>query len=232
MKNIQTKGFANIILIVAVVILVGALGYVTLVKKSAPVEQQQPIVAGNTQDTTLPTQLSSVVPNGNTQVPSTTTVKSAPAPKVSSTQNPVLVETTDSIRIKNYLLGHLPLLRGYADALLFDRSKSYGMITMNCAEFFTLDGKTIPVYIPEYVALKQFFSENNIQAKCYAVNTGIGTAHKTPVGYADSYAISANGVCVDYTGGYMGNNFPGEAVIGQFDYSGKAITHAICKKTQ
>jgi hypothetical protein len=35
------KGFANIILIIFVVVLVGALGYVTLVKKPAPVEQPQ-----------------------------------------------------------------------------------------------------------------------------------------------------------------------------------------------
>lgn len=40
MKNSQTKGFASIILIALVVVLAGALGYVTLVKKSAPVEQQ------------------------------------------------------------------------------------------------------------------------------------------------------------------------------------------------
>lgn len=41
MKNSQTRGFANIILIVAVVILAGALGYVALVKKSTPAEQPQ-----------------------------------------------------------------------------------------------------------------------------------------------------------------------------------------------
>lgn len=40
MENSQ-KGFASAILIALVVILAGALGYVTLVKKSVPVEQQQ-----------------------------------------------------------------------------------------------------------------------------------------------------------------------------------------------
>ncbi len=50
------KGFANIviILIVLVVVLAGALGYVTLVKKSAPVEQPQTNNSQNTQSTTPP----------------------------------------------------------------------------------------------------------------------------------------------------------------------------------
>ncbi len=51
MKNSQ-KGFANIILIVAVIIFVGALGYVTLVKKTATIEQQQPSIVENTLPTT------------------------------------------------------------------------------------------------------------------------------------------------------------------------------------
>lgn len=44
MKHTQTKGFANIILIVVAVILAGALGYVALVKKSAPAEQHSQIL--------------------------------------------------------------------------------------------------------------------------------------------------------------------------------------------
>ena len=48
------KGFANIVLIILVVILAGALGYVTLVKKSAPVEQPQSNNLQNTQTTTPP----------------------------------------------------------------------------------------------------------------------------------------------------------------------------------
>ncbi len=46
--NINQKGFANIVLIVLVVILAGALGYVTLVKKTAPTEQSQ---TNNSQNT-------------------------------------------------------------------------------------------------------------------------------------------------------------------------------------
>lgn len=48
------KGLANIILIVLVVILVGALGYVTLVKKSTPLEQPPSNNLQNTQTTTSP----------------------------------------------------------------------------------------------------------------------------------------------------------------------------------
>lgn len=48
------KGFANIVLIVLVVILAGALGYVTLVRKPAPVEQPQTNNLPNTQTTTPP----------------------------------------------------------------------------------------------------------------------------------------------------------------------------------
>lgn len=48
MKNTQ-KGFTNIILIVAVVVLAGALGYVALVKKSAP-DEKQSAVTENTQN--------------------------------------------------------------------------------------------------------------------------------------------------------------------------------------
>ncbi|MBI2055962.1 MAG: IPT/TIG domain-containing protein [Candidatus Sungbacteria bacterium] len=48
------KGFANIILIVLVVVLAGALGYVTLVKKLAPVEQPSTNNSQNTQTTTPP----------------------------------------------------------------------------------------------------------------------------------------------------------------------------------
>lgn len=48
------KGFANMVLIVLVVVLAGALGYVTLVKKPAPVEQPQVNNSQNTQSTTPP----------------------------------------------------------------------------------------------------------------------------------------------------------------------------------
>ncbi|OHA19510.1 MAG: hypothetical protein A3C08_01965 [Candidatus Taylorbacteria bacterium RIFCSPHIGHO2_02_FULL_47_18] len=48
------KGFANIALIVLVVILAGALGYVTLVKKPAPVEQSQINNLQNTEPSTPP----------------------------------------------------------------------------------------------------------------------------------------------------------------------------------
>ena len=48
------KGVANIVLIILVVILAGALGYVTLVKKPAPNEQPQINNSQNTQPTTPP----------------------------------------------------------------------------------------------------------------------------------------------------------------------------------
>lgn len=48
------KGFANIILIAIVVLLVGALGYVTLVKKSEPIGKEQSSITENTQSV-LPT---------------------------------------------------------------------------------------------------------------------------------------------------------------------------------
>jgi len=48
------KGFANIALIVLVVILASALGYVTLVKKPAPVERPQANNLQNTQQPTAP----------------------------------------------------------------------------------------------------------------------------------------------------------------------------------
>ena len=48
------KGFANIILIILVVVLAGALGYITLVKKPAPTEQPQSNNSQNTQQTPPP----------------------------------------------------------------------------------------------------------------------------------------------------------------------------------
>lgn len=51
MENSQ-KGFSNIILIIAVVILASVLGYVTLVKKSVPFEQHQSNNSQNTQTVT------------------------------------------------------------------------------------------------------------------------------------------------------------------------------------
>ncbi len=48
------KGFANIVIIVLVVVLVGALGYVTFIRKPAPVEQPQTNNSQNTQPTTPP----------------------------------------------------------------------------------------------------------------------------------------------------------------------------------
>ena len=48
------KSFVNIVVILAIVILAGALGYVTLVKKPAPVEQPQTSNSQNTQPTTPP----------------------------------------------------------------------------------------------------------------------------------------------------------------------------------
>ena len=55
------KGFANIVLIILVVVLAGALGYVALIKKTAPVEQPQSTNSQNTQVTQPPiTPLSSL----------------------------------------------------------------------------------------------------------------------------------------------------------------------------
>ncbi len=55
------KGFANIVLIVLVVVLVGALGYMTLIRKSNPVEQPQTNNLQNTQ-----TQSAADLPKNNT----------------------------------------------------------------------------------------------------------------------------------------------------------------------
>jgi len=52
--HMNQKGFANIFLIVLVVVLVGALGYITLVKKPASIEQPQSNNLQNTQTTTPP----------------------------------------------------------------------------------------------------------------------------------------------------------------------------------
>lgn len=47
MKNLQTKGYINIILIVLGFVLVGALGYVALVKKLNTIEKNSAIVISN-----------------------------------------------------------------------------------------------------------------------------------------------------------------------------------------
>jgi hypothetical protein len=66
------KGFANIALIVLVVILAGALGYVTLIKKPASVEQPQTSNSQNTQTTTPPSSNNTVSQNPPaTQSPAT-----------------------------------------------------------------------------------------------------------------------------------------------------------------
>ncbi len=51
-NHMNQRGFANIVLIVLVVILAGALGYVTLVKKPAPTEQSQTNTPPPTNNTT------------------------------------------------------------------------------------------------------------------------------------------------------------------------------------
>lgn len=53
--HMNQKGFVNIVLIVLVVVLAGTLGYVTLVKKSAPTKQPQTSNSQNTQETPPPT---------------------------------------------------------------------------------------------------------------------------------------------------------------------------------
>jgi len=53
-KPMNQKGFVNILLIILVVVLAGALGYVTLVKKPAPTEQSQSNNLQNTQPTPPP----------------------------------------------------------------------------------------------------------------------------------------------------------------------------------
>lgn len=67
------KGFANIVLIVLVVILAGALGYVTLVKKPAPVEQSQTNNLQNTQPTTPPPTNNTVSQNPPANQPQSST---------------------------------------------------------------------------------------------------------------------------------------------------------------
>jgi hypothetical protein len=60
--NMNQKGFANIALIVVIIILVGAVGYFAFVKKSEPVTQQP----ATTQTTTAPTTQASPAPQGET----------------------------------------------------------------------------------------------------------------------------------------------------------------------
>lgn len=63
MENSQTRGFVNIILIIVVVVLAGVLGYVALVKKSAPTEQQRPSsIEENTQSTLPATTVNTNIP--------------------------------------------------------------------------------------------------------------------------------------------------------------------------
>lgn len=57
------KGFANIVLIILVVILAGVLGYVTLIKKPAPVEQSQTNNSQNTESTMPPPANNSISKN-------------------------------------------------------------------------------------------------------------------------------------------------------------------------
>lgn len=72
------KGFVNIILVVVVVILVGAVGYFAFVKKSEPVTQQNP--------TPTPTKTTNPSPTLNptstpTQTPTPTPIKPSPIQK-------------------------------------------------------------------------------------------------------------------------------------------------------
>ncbi|PJB83519.1 MAG: hypothetical protein CO088_01275 [Candidatus Yonathbacteria bacterium CG_4_9_14_0_8_um_filter_46_47] len=64
------KGFANIILVVVIVILVGAIGYFVFIKKSEPIAQQS---------TSTPTQTKTPLPP--TSTPTKTPAYSTPAPK-------------------------------------------------------------------------------------------------------------------------------------------------------
>ncbi|KKU15636.1 MAG: hypothetical protein UX22_C0006G0044 [Candidatus Jorgensenbacteria bacterium GW2011_GWA2_45_9] len=79
------KGFANIVLIVLVVILAGALGYVILVKKPAPVEQSQTNNLQNTEPTTPPPANNSVSQNPPATKPPVTPSQSLPTTCVDET---------------------------------------------------------------------------------------------------------------------------------------------------
>ena len=76
--NVNQKGFANIILIVIVVILVGVAGYFTFVKNSEPIAQQSPSAVTNTP----PARATSPTPT-----PTTTSSSSIPQ---SSTETPIV----------------------------------------------------------------------------------------------------------------------------------------------
>ena len=82
--NMNQKGFANIILIVVIVVLVGAVGYFAFVKKMEPVVQQPtPSPTQNTQPTTPP-------PVTNTPPPTSEVPKVIPpAPVSSSVGSPI-----------------------------------------------------------------------------------------------------------------------------------------------
>ena len=72
------KGFANIVLIVLVVILAGALGYVTLIKKSVSTEQPQSNNSQNTQPTMPPSPNNTVSQNPPPTQPPVTPPPSLP----------------------------------------------------------------------------------------------------------------------------------------------------------
>ena len=90
------KGFANIVLIVLVVVLAGALGYVTLVKKSTPTEQSQTNNSQNTQPTTPPPTNNTVSQNPPATQPPATPPSSLPTTCVDQSETKAVITSLTS----------------------------------------------------------------------------------------------------------------------------------------
>ncbi len=98
--NINQKGFANIILVVIVVMLVSAVGYFAFVKKSEPVTQQTPT------PTPIKTDNPSSTPNP-TPTPTPTSTKPSPTQK-SGIKGTVIGMYCNGVRPVEPLPGYQP----------------------------------------------------------------------------------------------------------------------------
>ena len=130
--NMNKKGFANIVLIILVVVLAGVLGYVTLVKKPAPVEQPQTSSSQNTQ-ATMPTTNQQTTTNNKEVVEHYLSVQGNPTYKTVELSD---VINFSSISVNNYIItkGTVVFVKGGADVsnppslVLSDNSGHYIII--------------------------------------------------------------------------------------------------------
>ena len=90
------RGFASIVLIILVVVLAGALGYVTLVKKSTPGEKPQTNNSQNTQPTTPPPTNNTVSQNPPATQPPATPPSSLPTTCVDQPETKAVITSLSS----------------------------------------------------------------------------------------------------------------------------------------